>query len=57
MDAIVVLGLLIALAVAAPRWGCDSRDAARSKEQDLASFGMSWIEIRGAGAAARGRSA
>lgn len=57
MDAIVVLGLLIALAVAAPRWGCDSRDAARSKEQDLASFGLSWIEIRAAGAAARGRSA
>jgi hypothetical protein len=57
MDALIVLGLLIALAVAAPRWGRDSRNAARSKEQELASYGLSWEEIHAAGAAARDRSA
>jgi hypothetical protein len=57
MDAMVVLGLLVALAVAAPRGGCDSRNAARSKEQDFASYGISWKDLRAAGAAARDRSA
>ena len=28
MDAIILLGLLVALALAAPRWGHDSRDGA-----------------------------
>jgi hypothetical protein len=42
MEIIIVLGLLIALAVAAPRWGHDSRTGLRSEEQNLASSGLSW---------------
>jgi hypothetical protein len=43
MDAILILGLLVGLALAAPRWGRDSRSGLRSKEQELAINGFSWL--------------
>lgn len=45
MDAIVLLGLLTSLAVAAVRWGHDSRDTIRSKEEGLATYGVSWLDL------------
>ena len=42
MDAILIFGLLVGLAFAAPRWGRDSRSGLRSKEQELAISGFSW---------------
>jgi hypothetical protein len=51
MDASLVLGLFVALAVAAARWGHDSREGVRSKEQDLAAHGVCW---EGLGDAASG---
>ena len=42
MEALVVVGLLVALAVAAPRWGVDSRSTLASRELEQATFGLSW---------------
>jgi hypothetical protein len=42
MEAIFVLALLVALALAAPRWGYDSRLRLNSKEFDLAMHGVVW---------------
>jgi hypothetical protein len=42
MELVVILGLLLVLAVAAPRWGHDSRTGVRSKEQKLAAAGLRW---------------
>lgn len=42
MELIIVFGLLITLALAAPRWGRDSRAGLGSKEQDLAAAGVRW---------------
>jgi hypothetical protein len=42
MDAALLLGLFIVLAAAAARWGHDSREGVRSKEQDLAASGIAW---------------
>jgi len=42
MESFVILGFLIGLAVAAPRWGQDSRICLHSKEQDLAAAGVRW---------------
>jgi hypothetical protein len=42
MEPLVVLGLLVVLAAAAPRWGRDSRIGVRSKEQELAAAGVRW---------------
>ena len=40
----VVVGL-VAVWVLAVRYGHDSRDVARSKEQDLASYGVVWDQL------------
>jgi hypothetical protein len=42
MDALLILGLLIALALAAPRWGADTRLRLESEEHALASRGVVW---------------
>jgi hypothetical protein len=48
MDALLVLGLLIAVALAAPRWGADSRPAICSKDRALAGWGVTWETGRSA---------
>ena len=40
MELLVCLGLLVALAAAALRWGYDSREVLPSKERELARFGV-----------------
>jgi hypothetical protein len=42
MEAILVLGLLIGLAVAATRWGQDSRPPYSGKESEQALWGLTW---------------
>jgi hypothetical protein len=42
MDALLILGLLIALALAAPRWGVDTRRRLESEEDALAARGVVW---------------
>ncbi len=42
MEALVVFGALVALALAAPRWGRDSRDLFRSPEHRFARLGYCW---------------
>ena len=43
-ELLVVIGL-VAVWVLAVRYGHDSRDGARSKEQDLASYGVVWDDL------------
>ena len=45
MEAIALLGLVIAVGLAAQRWGCDSRERPRSKEHELALCGVSWEDL------------
>jgi hypothetical protein len=42
MEVLVVVALLCALAVLAARWGVDSRESLRSKEEELAALGLTW---------------
>lgn len=42
MDAVLACGFFLALAVAGPLWGHDSRDRLRSLEERLAACGHSW---------------
>jgi hypothetical protein len=42
MELLFILAALIALCVLALRFGYDSRSNFQSKEEELASFGMSW---------------
>jgi len=42
MDLLIVVALLGALVLLAGRWGYDSRESIRSKEQDLAAWGFRW---------------
>jgi hypothetical protein len=42
VEALVVVGLLVALAVAAPRWGVDTRPTLASRELEQATFGLGW---------------
>jgi hypothetical protein len=42
MDLLLFPGLLVTPGAAALRCGRDSRAGLRSREQELASFGMSW---------------
>jgi hypothetical protein len=44
VEAIVVLGLLVGLAVAAVRWGQDSRPSYEVKESEQALWGLSWVD-------------
>jgi hypothetical protein len=44
MELIVLIGLLIALAVASALWGADSRVSLPSKEWEQAALGLSWPE-------------
>lgn len=57
MDAIVFVGLVVALALAAPRWGYDSTDGVDSPEYGRrAAWGSERIvQARGKGAATHGR--
>ena len=43
-ELLVVIGL-VAVWILAVRYGQDSRDVARSKEQDLASYGVVWDDL------------
>ncbi len=45
MDAIVVIGLLLALVAASSLWACDSREGFSSEEQSLARRGVTWSEV------------
>ena len=47
MEPLLALAPMLILAVAAPRWGHDSRAALRSEEQRLAGLGLSWTPDRG----------
>ncbi len=42
MEALVILALVCLLGWLAPRRGCDTRPALRSKEEQLARFGVAW---------------
>jgi hypothetical protein len=42
MEAILILGLLVGLAVAAARWGQDSRPRYPGKESEQALWGLTW---------------
>jgi hypothetical protein len=44
MEAIVVIGLLVGLAVAAVLWGRDSRPRYQTKESEQALWGLSWAD-------------
>ena len=65
MEPLIVVALLVALVALfglALRHAPDSRDGPRSKEQDLAAYGVTWADLRGDPAVAvpvperRGRS-
>ncbi len=45
MEAILILALFVGLAVLSIRYGHDSRDGIGSKEQELASYGVTWSEL------------
>ena len=45
MTELLVVIDLVAVWVLAVRYGHDSRDVARSKEQDLASYGIVWDDL------------
>ena len=49
MDAVIVAGLLATLVLASARWGYDSREGIRSKEQDLAARGYTWEDLDSSG--------
>ena len=42
MELLVVLALLVALGVLAHRYGYDSRERPRSREEELAAGGITW---------------
>ncbi|HYU21230.1 MAG TPA: hypothetical protein VEQ11_21290 [Chloroflexota bacterium] len=44
MEGLIVLVILIALDAAALRWGCNSSERVRTKEQALAGYGVTWRE-------------
>ena len=44
MEAIVVVGLLVGVAVAAVLWGQDSRPRHPAKEAEQALWGLSWAD-------------
>jgi hypothetical protein len=44
MAGIVIVALVVFVLVVATRYGYDSRESVRSKEQELASHGMSWAD-------------
>lgn len=41
----IAAAVLLALWVLAIRYGYDSRDGIRSKEQELAAYGVSWRDL------------
>ena len=45
MEAIAIVFAFIALGVLSIRFGHDSRDGLRGREEDLASFGMTWGDV------------
>jgi hypothetical protein len=42
MELLVTLAFILGLAIAAPRFGYDSREPMRSNEEELACLGMVW---------------
>ena len=42
MELLVTLGFIVAVAIAAPRFGYDSRVPMRSNEEELARLGVVW---------------
>jgi hypothetical protein len=42
MEALLIIGLLIALAILAPRFGHDSREHSASAEEAFAHRGFAW---------------
>ena len=47
MDLLILVALVGALPVVSGRWGYDSRDSIRSKEQELAAWGFTWEDRAG----------
>ena len=47
MDLLLVLAIPVALALAALRWGADSRDTITSEEARLARYGFVWEHTAG----------
>ena len=45
MEAIAIVLALVALGMLSMRFGYDSRGGARSKEEELASLGMTWGKV------------
>ncbi len=45
MEAIAFLAALAILATLASRFGVDSRDGYRGKEQELAAYGVTWADL------------
>jgi hypothetical protein len=45
VEAIVIVFVLIALGVLSMRFGHDSRDGLRGREEELASLGMTWGKV------------
>jgi hypothetical protein len=45
VEVFIFLGLLIALAVMAPRYGVDSREGTRTKESELGARGVTWTDL------------
>lgn len=45
MEFLLILTLFVAFGLLATRYGYDSRDGARSREQELASYGVVWPEL------------
>ena len=53
MDLLLVLAIPILLALAALRWGADSRDTVLSEEARLARYGFAWEHTAGPAVARR----
>ncbi len=45
MEFMLMLTLFVAFGLLAIRHGYDSRDGVRSKEEELASYGITWSEL------------
>lgn len=56
MEGVAVLTCLCVLAVLATRWGVDSADSLRSKEEELAGLGVTWGPTAPSGMRSRGRA-
>ena len=49
MELLIVVGVLVGVAVAALRWGADSRPRLASREAEQAALGLTWGQPVGLG--------